>query len=153
LLQCDHKSVNTIRNIKPTCTEDGYTGDTVCTGCGEKITTGEIIPATGHISGEWVIITEPSETTEGLRTKSCTVCSEEIEREVIPIIVPVTVPGDASGDGKINLTDVAMILKYIAKWEVAPNLDTADVTGDGKVNLMDASLILKYIAKWDVTFK
>ncbi|MBE6708069.1 MAG: hypothetical protein E7578_02350 [Ruminococcaceae bacterium] len=61
--------------------------------------------------------------------------------------------GDADGDGKINLTDVALILKYIAKWDVAPDLDTADVTGDGKVNLADASRILQYIAKWDVTFK
>ncbi len=61
--------------------------------------------------------------------------------------------GDADGDGKINLNDVSMILKCIAKWEVSPNPDAADVTGDDKVNLMDASLILKYIAKWDVTFK
>ncbi len=31
-----------------TCTEDGYTGDTVCTVCGETVTTGEVISATGH---------------------------------------------------------------------------------------------------------
>ena len=33
---------------KPTCTEDGYTGDEVCTVCGETIKEGEVIPATGH---------------------------------------------------------------------------------------------------------
>ena len=38
-----------IQNAKEaTCTEDGYTGDEVCTVCGEVVTAGEIIPATGH---------------------------------------------------------------------------------------------------------
>ncbi len=31
-----------------TATEDGYTGDEVCTVCGETITAGEVIPATGE---------------------------------------------------------------------------------------------------------
>ena len=31
-----------------TCTEDGYTGDQVCTVCGETVKKGETIPATGH---------------------------------------------------------------------------------------------------------
>lgn len=36
-------------NVKePACTEEGYTGDTVCADCGEVIEQGETIPATGH---------------------------------------------------------------------------------------------------------
>ena len=31
-----------------TCTEGGYTGDEVCTVCGETVKKGEVIPATGH---------------------------------------------------------------------------------------------------------
>ena len=31
-----------------TCTEDGYTGDEVCTVCGEIVKKGEVIKATGH---------------------------------------------------------------------------------------------------------
>ena len=31
-----------------TCTEDGYTGDEVCTVCEEIVKQGEVIPATGH---------------------------------------------------------------------------------------------------------
>ena len=31
-----------------TCTEDGYTGDEVCTVCQETVKKGEVIPATGH---------------------------------------------------------------------------------------------------------
>ena len=34
-----------------TCTKDGYTGDTYCTGCNQKIKDGTVIPATGH---HWV---------------------------------------------------------------------------------------------------
>ena len=31
-----------------TCTEDGYTGDEVCTVCGETVKKGETVQATGH---------------------------------------------------------------------------------------------------------
>lgn len=31
-----------------TCTTDGYTGDTYCDGCNQKIKDGKVIPATGH---------------------------------------------------------------------------------------------------------
>lgn len=37
--------------VAPTCTKDGYTGDTYCTGCNQKIKDGTVIPATGH---HWV---------------------------------------------------------------------------------------------------
>ena len=38
-----------LKNAKPaTCTEDGYTGDEVCTICGEIVKKGEVIKATGH---------------------------------------------------------------------------------------------------------
>ena len=34
--------------VAPTCTKDGYTGDTYCTGCNQKIKDGTVIPALGH---------------------------------------------------------------------------------------------------------
>lgn len=38
-----------VKNAKDaTCTEPGYTGDKVCTVCGETVETGEVIPAAGH---------------------------------------------------------------------------------------------------------
>ncbi len=44
---CDHD--HTTRTETPaTCTEPGYTGDKVCTVCGETVETGEVIPAAGH---------------------------------------------------------------------------------------------------------
>lgn len=62
-------------------------------------------------------------------------------------------PGDTNGNGKINLADVSLMLKHIAKWNVPINAEAADVTDDSKVNLADAALLLKYIAKWNVTLK
>ncbi len=44
-----HEHVTELVNAKPaTCTDPGYTGDEVCTICGETISQGEVIEATGH---------------------------------------------------------------------------------------------------------
>lgn len=51
---CDDKfdyatHTRTVENEKEaTCTEDGYTGDTVCSVCGYEISKGESVPAAGH---------------------------------------------------------------------------------------------------------
>lgn len=37
---------------EPTCTEDGYSGDAVCSVCGFVLAEGEAVPATGHDWGE-----------------------------------------------------------------------------------------------------
>lgn len=60
------------------------------------------------------------------------------------------VTGDVNGDGKINLNDVAMLLKHIAKWQTPIHAPAIDANLDGVDNLGDASRILQYIAKWDV---
>ena len=45
----NHDGGTEIRGQKAAgCTENGYTGDTYCLGCEEKLQTGEVIPATGH---------------------------------------------------------------------------------------------------------
>ncbi|MCD8342625.1 MAG: CAP domain-containing protein, partial [Clostridiales bacterium] len=45
-----------------TCTENGYTGFTFCTGCGKTVTAGETIPATGHTAAEAVVENEVAAT-------------------------------------------------------------------------------------------
>lgn len=50
---CKH-STTTIKNaVAPTCEEDGYSGDTYCTECGEKIKSGNALHALGHNFGDW----------------------------------------------------------------------------------------------------
>ncbi|MCD8116467.1 MAG: hypothetical protein LUE21_05025 [Oscillospiraceae bacterium] len=79
-----------IQNAKAaTCTEDGYSGDEVCTVCGTIVTTGETIPATGHTAGEAVVENEVAATcTEDGSYDSvtyCTVCGEELSRETVTV--------------------------------------------------------------------
>ena len=62
-------------------------------------------------------------------------------------------PGDVNTDSWVNVKDVSLLLKYVAKWNVEINLELADVNDDGKANIADVSLLLKYIAKWDVVLK
>ena len=49
---CKHTGGTEIRDAKDaTCTENGYTGDTCCKGCGAKLESGKVIPAAGHKGG------------------------------------------------------------------------------------------------------
>lgn len=57
--------------------------------------------------------------------------------------------GDVNGDFACNLSDVSLILKYIAKWDnISIVTRAADVNEDGVISLLDASLLLKQIAGW-----
>ena len=49
---CKHTGGTEIKDAKDaTCTENGYTGDTCCKGCGAKLESGKVIPAAGHKGG------------------------------------------------------------------------------------------------------
>ena len=68
---CSHENTE-IRNAKDaTCTEDGYSGDTYCKDCNEKISGGEIIPALGHDWGEWTVTTPATCTEKGEEKRTC----------------------------------------------------------------------------------
>lgn len=57
--------------------------------------------------------------------------------------------GDVNGDNFVNIKDVTLIQKVIAKLVDEPEhfLLTADVNCDNTVNIKDATIIQKYIAK------
>ena len=82
---CSHENTE-IRNAKDaTCTEDGYSGDTYCTDCNEKISDGEIISATGHTSVD--VAEQPATCTKDGHTAGtkCSVCGETLSgMEKIP---------------------------------------------------------------------
>lgn len=80
---CLHTGYGTTENtVPPTCGADGRI-DTVCSNCGEVIAT-KVIPATGaHTWDNGTVTTEPTETTPGVRTFTCAVCSQT-KTEVIP---------------------------------------------------------------------
>lgn len=80
---CLHTGYGTHENTVPaTCGEAGRT-ETICDNCGEVVSTKEI-PATGaHTWDNGTVTTEPTETTPGVRTYTCTICGLTKE-EVIP---------------------------------------------------------------------
>ena len=80
---CLHTGYGTTETtVPPTCGADGCI-DTICANCGEVIAT-KVIPATGaHTWDNGTVTTEPTETTPGVRTFTCAVCSQT-KTEVIP---------------------------------------------------------------------
>ena len=75
-----------LRNAKEaTCTEPGYTGDTYCKDCGEKIGTGTAIPAKGHTEVIDEAVAATCTTPGKTEGKHCSVCNEIlVAQEVIP---------------------------------------------------------------------
>lgn len=80
---CLHTDYGTTeRTVPATCGKAGRV-DTICGNCGEVISTRELPPTGAHDWGNGVVTTAPTETTPGVRTFTCTVCSD-IREETIP---------------------------------------------------------------------
>ena len=67
-LDYDAHTTEVVDKQKPTCTEDGYTGDTICSVCEFVIAKGTAIPANGHdfVDGVCTVcgVEEPTEDEE-----------------------------------------------------------------------------------------
>lgn len=57
-----------------TCTSNGYSGDTYCSHCNEKLASGGVISAYGHKYDDGVITTEPTTEKNGIKTYTCIHC-------------------------------------------------------------------------------
>ena len=66
-----------VRNVKEaTCTKEGYTGDTYCTDCGEKLSDGKILPKKDH-DYEIKDHKDATCTEDGYTTSFCKNCGDE----------------------------------------------------------------------------
>ena len=80
---CLHTDYGTTeRTVPATCGKAGRV-DTICSNCGEVVSTRELPPTGAHVWGNGVVTTAPTETTPGVRTYTCTVCSQT-RTEAIP---------------------------------------------------------------------
>ena len=80
---CLHTDYGTTERTMPaTCGEAGRV-DTICSNCGEVVSTRELPPTGAHVWDNGVVTTAPTETTPGVRTYTCTVCGD-IREETIP---------------------------------------------------------------------
>ena len=131
----NHSLTKVINKKDATCTEDGYTGDTVCAICGKEITKGTVIPAKEHteetIPGKAPTCTEPGKT-EG---KHCSVCNEVIvKQEEIPA------KGHSWNDGVITTSPTcenAGVKTYTCTVCSATKTGAIDATGHTPVEVAE----------------
>ncbi len=73
---CTHENT-AISGAKPSCTENGYSGDKVCADCGKMLVVGTPLPVSGHSFGDPEIIVPATENSSGISKSICEVCGEE----------------------------------------------------------------------------
>ncbi len=123
-----------------TCAEKGYTGDTYCNGCNEKIADGSEIPTKPHTPGEkWVI-------ENGKKVKKCTECGAIVDTLN-------RIPGDVDGDGEITMLDCLYLKRYIlGTFSGNINLENADVDGNGRIDATDYLYLKRgYLGTFDLS--
>lgn len=167
-----HTGTTETRNAyAATCTTNGYTGDTYCTTCGEKVRTGSTIACIGSHSytnscdkdcntcGEERRVTH---TYSDDCDAKCDICSHtrialidhNFNSEGVCEVCGAlnSIPGDVTGDEKINSLDGLMLLRYLNGWDVnIASPEAMDVNGDGKVNSLDGLILMRYLNGWNVT--
>jgi hypothetical protein len=146
--------------VEPTETAEGYSGDTYCKGCDEKLSDGEILPVVHIHNLTKVDRVEPTQDTEGNIEYYICSCGkwfadENAEMEIedrSSVVLPMLPPaekcryGDVNHDGKINITDAVLIMKHRAGsdlGDVTFCVHCANVDGREAVNVSDAVQIMK----------
>ena len=123
---CAHENTE-LRNAKEaTCTEPGYTGDTYCKDCGEKIGTGTAIPAKGHKEVVDPAVSATCEKTGKTEGKHCSVCNTVlVKQEVIPAkghteVIDPAVPATCEEPGKTEGKHCSVCNKVLVEQEAIP---------------------------------
>ena len=75
--ECEHKNTVGCYYSSPSCTSNGYSGDTYCNDCERTIYYGSTISAYGHDYDNGVITTEPTAETDGIITYTCKRCKHQ----------------------------------------------------------------------------
>ncbi len=103
---CAHAHKEVRNTTEATCTEDGYTGDTYCCDCGKKLSTGKVIPATGH--------------TDANNDQICDSCGEKLECSHAETEIKNAVEATCGKDGYTGDTCCKHCGAVVSKGEVIP---------------------------------
>lgn len=128
--ECDHTNT-TLQNQKDTtCTADGYTGDLVCTDCGETVTQGEVIPALGHdFSGAAVSDNAGHHQIQCVRYADCGTLGESVDctynREVVQ-------------EPTVTTAGLARYTCTVCGYSYDENIPAVECTHDGETEVRDA---------------
>jgi hypothetical protein len=131
--------------VKPTCTAKGYTLHE-CNRCGSSYKDTE----TAMIAHTWdagKVTKEPTYTTAGEKTFTCTVCKTTKTESIDELAY---LKGDVDGDGAITLMDVTLLFQYVNKQITQDKVKVfaaADVDGNGEVELQDVTKLFQYVNK------
>ena len=95
---CTHPNTVLSGAQEATCGEAGYTGDRICTVCGETVSKGRTIPALEHSWSDWVQFFPATENKNGYEVRVCGNCGKT-ETHVLPKLNPFT---DVSADSPFH---------------------------------------------------
>ena len=110
----NHDGGTEIRDAKAaTETEDGYTGDTYCLGCGEKIADGKVIPATG--GGEPAYVRGDINGDGEVDNKDLTRLFQYLSNWDVEVNKDAL---DVNGDGSVDNKDLTRLFQYLSNWDV-----------------------------------
>jgi len=81
---CNHDKTEVKDKVEPTCISAGYTGDTYCLDCGDKVQTGSEVKPLGHDYNEGIVTKEATCTEAGEITYTCSRCGDSYLEEIEP---------------------------------------------------------------------
>ena len=132
---CRHADTE-IRNAKDaTCTAPGYTGDTYCRKCGNKISSGEVIAAKGHTEVIDKAIAATCTKTGLTEGKHCSVCNE-----VLVAQTEIPAKGHSWDNGKVTTAPTcenAGVKTYTCAVCDATRTEAIDATGHTPVDIAE----------------
>ena len=126
---CEKHTTEVQNLVKPTCTEKGYTGDTVCKVCGTVISVGAEDPATGHAWKPWRPITDGQQ-------RVCSNDSQHVETIMFPadtVLMPKTADILADNPESITVPNSRgniLWLKWVAEGMKDAKADTKNPYSD-----------------------
>ena len=133
--ECQHRETE-LRNAKAaTCIEAGYTGDTYCLDCNEKISSGDTIPAKGHTEVIDDAVAATCTTPGKTEGKHCSVCSE-----ILTAQTEVPAKGHSWDEGEITTSPTcenAGVKTYTCTVCNATKTEAIDATGHTPVEVAE----------------
>ena len=111
-----------------------------------------IFGACQHVTGDRIVLSEPTGDEDGVGIKVCERCGEVVETEAIPHNA--FAKGDANHDRVIDVRDVTAVQRHLSDFEPIPEayLTPADFDGDGAVTIADATAIQMYLAEYEIEY-
>ena len=80
--RCPTAGSTVVNAVSATCEAGGYTGDTLCAGCGIELAKGKSTGAVGHSWSAWSVLAAPTYLEKGSEKRTCGRCPDAETREV-----------------------------------------------------------------------